>query len=303
MKRKRFEEPEDNSDRWLVSYADFITLIFAFFVMMYSVSSVQEKKLQALSQSVGLALGLNSTSNKIAEVDESIRLPQSPHLGVVVEPVRLTIFPIDLVPIPSMIELINQPELGHTNHSEPLNAIEPHEQQEHESLLKHKQAMSHIAQQLEQKLSSQISQGKIHIAQSNWGISIEINASLLFAPAEAQLSHESLDTLKSIADLLQQQEYLIRIEGHTDDKPIKTPNFPSNWELSSARATGVVRQLIGLGIESKRLSAVGYADTRSLADNKHAEGRNRNRRVQIMIFAEEASKSGTDSSLNTTVSP
>lgn len=297
-KLRRFEEPEENADRWLVSYADFITLIFAFFVMMYSVSSVQEKKLMALSQSVGTALGLTATANALPE---TLNAPLPQLVTRLAEPVKLVVEPINLVPMPPMIELANAPDLLQTLLKEPPSADEQQAHQEQQSLVRHKQAMSHMANQLEQKLAALISQGKIHIVQSNWGISIEINASLLFAPAEAKLSHESLDTLKAIADLLKQQDYLIRVEGHTDDKPIKTPNFPSNWELSSARATGVVRHLIGLGIASKRLSAIGYGDTRALADNAQTEGRNRNRRVQLMVFAEDNLSGSADPSLSAVV--
>lgn len=302
MRRRHFEEPADNADRWLVSYADFITLIFAFFVMMYSVSSVQEKKLLALSQSVGNALGLTATASANA-LTESLSTPLPQLVNIAAEPLKLAVEPISLVPIPPLIEVLAQPELLQTEVIEPPSADEQQAQKEQQSLVRRKQAMSHIAQQLEQKLSALISQGKIHIVQSNWGISIEINASLLFAPAEAKLSHDSLHTLKEIADLLKQQDYLIRVEGHTDDKPIKTPNFPSNWELSSARATGVVRHLIGLGIDSRRLSAIGYGDTRALADNSQSDGRNRNRRVQLMVFAEDNGASGADPSLNSVVSP
>ena len=295
MRRKTFEESNDNADRWLVSYADFITLIFAFFVMMYSVSSVQEKKLLALSQSVGTALGLTANHHTL---HESMANPVPQVLTVLTEPVRVSIDPISLVPMPDLLEVMPQQELLRTPQPESPIASEQQAQQEQQSLKRQKQAMNHIARQLEEKLSTLISQGKIHIVQSNWGISIEINASLLFAPAEAQLSHESLHTLRSIADLLKQQTYLIRVEGHTDDKPINTPNFPSNWELSSARATGVVRHLIGLGIDSKRLSAIGYGDTRALADNSKTEGRIRNRRVQLMVFAEDNPENSKDPGLN-----
>lgn len=280
MSRKRIKDDLDNPDRWLVSYADFITLMFAFFVMLYSVSSVQEKKLFELSQSVGAALGISAATINTAEMEsvdsaliEAILQHASP----------ITIEPINLVAIPTLLETFDQPEIIW----EDPNQSRQHEQQQF--LLRQQYAMNEMVQQLEQNLSSLITEGKIHIVQSNWGISIEINASLLFAPAEAKLNKESRKTLQSIADVLKNQNYSIRVEGHTDDKPIQTPMFPSNWELSSARATGVVRLLIALGIDSNRLSAIGYAQTKPLAENISNEGRIRNRRVQLMVIANENS--------------
>lgn len=287
MTRKKIEDEQDNPERWLVSYADFMTLMFAFFVMLYSVSSVQEKKLQELSQSVGAALGFIPLS----KIQPGRPLPDPSLIPEALNPFSpIAIDPINLVPMPAPIELLNPGTIIQHNNTQqdgPQN-----------SLLRQQQAMQQMAQQLEKNLSSLIEQGKIHIVQSNWGISIEINASLLFAPAEVKLNQESRQTLQSIADVLKQQHYSIRVEGHTDDKPIQTASVPSNWELSSARATGVVRLLIALGIESNRLSAIGYAETRPLADNQTAEGRLRNRRVQMMIYADENHSANAPSSAN-----
>jgi chemotaxis protein MotB len=130
-----------------------------------------------------------------------------------------------------------------------------------------------------------VSQGKVRVTQSNWGISVEINASILFAPAEAKLNPNSVDILQSIAEVLKNDSQLIHVEGHTDDKVINTNQFPSNWELSAARAGSVIRLFIHTGIEAKRLVAIGYADNKPLAPNDSAEGRLRNRRVQLMIMA------------------
>lgn len=286
MRRKQFEDTAEDADRWLVSYADFITLIFAFFVMMYSVSSVQEKKLLALSHSVGQALGLKANNHQGLEMQQtmtmSVPLPEP-----LLPAEHLPINPIQLVELPEPLEVWQATALSRQSLPEPVSEQQQHSQLQQQRFLQHQQAMTQIADQLRSRFADLIAEGKIHVVQSSWGISIEVNASLLFAPADAKLSTASIQTLKSIADLLKKPGYKIRVEGHTDNKPIKTPYFPSNWELSSARATGVLRHLIDLGIEGSRLSAVGYADTRALSDNQSGEGRNRNRRVQLMVFAED----------------
>ena len=288
MMRKFHEDQSDNVDRWLVSYADFITLLLAFFIMLYGVSSLQEKKLQALSQSLGTALGMKPSLH----TGDTTALRESTPEAVLHRLPPLKIDPIELIPMPPPLLV---PELPHTLAEQALNQQQAEQQH---SLLNQQQAMQYMVTQLEHNLAPLINSGKIHIVQSHWGISIEINASLLFAPGEAKLGMESRRTLQSIADVLQQHPYAIRVEGHTDDKPIRNPAFPSNWELSSARATGVVRWLIDLAIDSKRLSAVGYGDTHPVADNDTAEGRLRNRRVQLMILTNDNPLASIDSVQN-----
>ena len=278
MARKRIPEDLESHDRWLISYADFITLLFAFFVVLYAMSSVQEKKFQQFSDSIGQALGSKSrVSLKQTPVVE-LPAPASPlPANAISEPVSTPVLP----PIETSKPLPEPTESLEVQPASP-SSLSPTQQAQIEQA---RAELSGISNQLQQKLAGLINEGKVHISQSNWGIRVEINASILFGPAEAGLNPGSISTLQSIAEVLKDQSQLVHVEGHTDDKAINTLQFPSNWELSSARAASVVRLFIDLGIESRRLATIGYADNHPVASNTTAEGRFRNRRVELMILA------------------
>lgn len=114
-------------------------------------------------------------------------------------------------------------------------------------------------------------------------VRLDVSDRILFAPASADLTAEGLALLDELAALLRAQTFTLSVEGHTDDVPIRTVRYPSNWELASARATEVTRRLIALGIAPDRLRAIGYADTRPRAANDSAAGRARNRRVAFVL--------------------
>ena len=122
------------------------------------------------------------------------------------------------------------------------------------------------------------------MTESGLGVAVEINSSALFASAEAELEPVALPALESIARVLAPLPNDIQVEGHTDNTPIATPRFPSNWELSSARASRVVRLFNDHAVASVRLVAVGYADTRNISPNTTPEGRAQNRRITVMIL-------------------
>ena len=116
-------------------------------------------------------------------------------------------------------------------------------------------------------------------------IKLAMSDSILFFPADATLSHSGEQVLDELALMLKQRPWHILVEGHTDNQPISTPRYASNWELSSSRATSVTRYLIGRGISPQRLSAIGYADTRPITSNEDSIGRGKNRRVALILRA------------------
>jgi len=124
---------------------------------------------------------------------------------------------------------------------------------------------------------------RLKVSRKARGMHLEVRDNVLFAVASAELKPEGLRLLVSLAAILRQHQGIISVEGHTDNKPISSERFPSNWELSSARATTVTRELIAHGLDSKKLRAVGYADTRPLESNSTSEGRARNRRVSLIL--------------------
>ena len=237
--RKRFEEEPDNHERWLVSYADFMTLLFAFFVVMYAISSVNEGKYRVFSNSL-----LNAFGKPRPMLNEpEPQLPQRP---------------MQLLPRP----------------------------RPHDALLRReREQMTGIARDLLKALAPLVTQGKVRVTETSRGVSIEINDSILFAQGEAKLSTESSEVLKAIATILKSDAHAIQVEGHTDNVPISKAQFPSNWELSAVRASGVVRLFIENGIGENRLVAVGHGSNQPAASNDSAEGRMRNRRVQVMILS------------------
>ena len=238
MARRHYEEEHDNHERWLVSYADFITLLFAFFVVMYAISSVNEQKYREFSQSVMAAF--TNTS------------PQ-------VSPVR---------PPPAIL---------------PRTSLR--QRNAEAALRREKEQMTSIARDILKVLAPLVHQGKVRVTQTPRGISVEINASVLFAPGEALLSPESVQALTAVAQVLRRDRHALQVEGHTDNVPISTAAFPSNWELSSVRASSVVRLFLENGIAEKRMVAVGHGANEPLESNDTAEGRQRNRRVQLVILS------------------
>lgn len=235
---KRYEH--DNHDRWLISYADFVTLLFAFFVVMYSISSVNEEKYKSFGEA------LNSAFNKESGAHQAANGPQE----------QSRLFMTDRQTL----------RLG-----EQQRRIQAH--------------MKSLSAGLSQVMSNLIDQRQVSIKQTKRGVEIDISASALFRTGEAALQPGTLEVLRQVAVVLSKEELPIEVEGHTDDVPIATAQFPSNWELSSARASSVVRQLVESGVPAKRLAVVGLASNQPLAPNDSPEGRAMNRRVTITILS------------------
>jgi len=233
--RKKREEDRDNHERWMISYSDFITLLFAFFVVMYATSSVNEGKYRTFGASLSDAF-LNKTSSP----------PKSNRL---------------LPPRPV-------PESGKSLLAE-----------------QRRKKMQGIAQDILSVMTPLVNAGKVRVMQSNIGVTVEINASLLFKSGEADLEPKSVKALQAVAQVLKNDNHDIKVMGYTDDTPISTPSFPSNWELSSARASSVVRLFAANGIDPARMVVEGYADNHPVDSNDTAAGRARNRRVTVMILA------------------
>lgn len=241
-RRKKHEEEHENLERWLVSYADFITLLFAFFVVMYALSVVNEGKYRLLSNSI------------VAAFHKSV--------------VNVDVTPIATQGVPQI--MMNKPSI----------AINPKYEEEKKQ---NKGKMRDIAREVIDALGPLAKDGQVRVTEGLLGITIEINASVLFAPGEAKLAPFATNALSTVAQLIAALSFPIVVEGHTDNIPIATDQFPSNWELSGARASSVVRLFIDNGVAPSRLTATGFADQRPVADNATAEGRQRNRRVAINI--------------------
>jgi chemotaxis protein MotB len=239
MARKSIDRTSegDNHDRWMISYADFVTLLFAFFVVMYSISSVNEDKYKTFRYSLGVAF-----SSPISGVGEA---------------------PQDL--LKTLVDKRNA-RLG--------------EQQR-----KIQERMRNLASGLSMVMAPLIEQHAVSISQTKRGVLVDISAGTLFRTGEAALQPGALDVLHQVAAVLSTEALSIEVEGHSDDVPIATVQYPSNWELSSARASSVARMLIDNGVPEKRMAVVGLAANQPVAPNDSPQNRARNRRVVIMIVS------------------
>ncbi len=246
QRRRSRRESNEHSDRWIVSYADFITLLFAFFVVMYAISTLNESKYRVISDSLLQAFR-----------HERVVTAQTAGLA-----------PINRI----------QPQLAPK--ASPASATAQRAKQ---------QKLRTMASRLGDALQPLLQSGAVRLTQLPHGIAIEINASVLFAPGQAVLQTDSIVALQAAANVLQESDNPIKVEGHTDPLPIANLQYPSNWELSSARASSVVRVFVASGIAASRLTATGYADNRPVESNDTPEGRARNRRVTLMILEDDAS--------------
>ena len=230
----------------MVSYADFITLLFAFFVVMYAISSINENKYKTFGISLGSAFGTATPKQS-----ES-----------------------------SAIHLTEQ-EIYFKSIVDRRDARLADQQR------KQNERMQHLFSTLNQVMDAFVKNGQVTVSQTGRGVMLDINASALFAQGDAALAPAAQKTLAEVASVLVDGEQLIEVEGHTDNLPIRTPIYPSNWELSSARASSVVRLFIDQGVTAKRLTAVGSADNHPVLSNDTPEGRARNRRVTITVLSPE----------------
>jgi chemotaxis protein MotB len=139
------------------------------------------------------------------------------------------------------------------------------------------------AKEIKEALAPLVEQGQVRVTEGALGISVEINASVLFESGEARLQGPAILALRTVGQIMSSTDFPVTVEGHTDNAPINSPLFPSNWELSVSRAASVVRLFIDTGVDPRRLTASGYAEQRPLADNATVEGRQRNRRVSINL--------------------
>ncbi|MGD9786936.1 MAG: flagellar motor protein MotD [Sulfuricellaceae bacterium] len=251
MARRKKHEEHENLERWLVSYADFITLMFAFFVVMYSLSSLNEGKYKVLSESL-----LHAFQNPSSLI---IQKPEMAAGHKVVTPPQVAVIP------------------------KPMTAANVRIKEQEKRL-------KGIAEDVMKVMDPLVKEGQVKITQSERGIAIEINASVLFPSGEAKLTPDSVKVLTAVGQVLTSVDNPVQVEGYTDNIPIKSPLFPSNWELSAARASSVVRLFVENGVDSARLVAVGYGENHPVESNDTPEGRARNRRVAVMILNKEQEK-------------
>ena len=273
MSRKKRSEEHENHERWLVSYADFITLLFAFFVVMYSISSVNEGKYRVLSDSIVAAFRDPARSLQPIQVGDLARTPA--RSDTVIDRSR-PVIDLFTLPLPILPEERSAPERAQQL---------PESRQDAAQQSGIDQASQDLADSIEAAMAELVDEGLIQVRRDKRWIEVEINTSILFTSGSAQLSGQAQPVLRELAGKLQPLSNIIHVEGFTDNVPINNFEFISNWELSAARAASVVHLFTRLGIDPQRLAAVGYGEYRPVASNDTPEGRARNRRVVLVIMS------------------
>jgi chemotaxis protein MotB len=283
-RRRRHSEEHENHERWLVSYADFITLLFAFFVVMYSISSVNEGKYRVLSETLSAVFVATPTADDPIQIGERLRelatddsTPLAPSMlaGASGEATEASTHVGD----GTQDKPRDGPAQGPEDGAADSGADEaPFERFGRDGAAT--RAIDEITLAMQEYLDGDLMQ----INRVGDRIEIEMKEQMLFPSGTARLTPEALKPLRALAESLKRLPSHLQIEGHTDNIPIATADFPSNWELSAARAASVVHYLARQGIEPYRLAAVGLGEHRPIADNETARGRAANRRVTVVIL-------------------
>jgi chemotaxis protein MotB len=249
MARRKHVEEHVNHERWLVSYADFITLLFAFFVVMYSISQINESKYRVLSNTLTDAFNQPELQVHPIQVGETAKSN-----------------PLNLVQLSAMAIKDKEGQGGSERDTDELT-----------------EQFKNISNKIEQALGDLIKQNMVTLRGNEQWLEIEMRSSLLFDSGDATLSNKALELLGQISEILREEKTPVRVEGFTDNVPIHSVRFPSNWELSSARAAAVVQLFIEEGLDPTQLMATGYGEFQPIAGNDTPEGRTKNRRVVLMI--------------------
>jgi chemotaxis protein MotB len=247
LKKPHGEEEKENEDRWLLTYADLITLLMAFFVIMYALSRVDKEKFKAIAQSLA------------------------------------SVFPV------SSATFVPLPGIGGQKGTKPVSIMrKPPESPPTTPPGRpaEKTAMEKLADQFQQLVEAEGLGGSVTVSPSPSGrkLMVRLSESLLFEPGKAELAPQALELINKIAAIIAAADKPVRVEGHTDNVPISTVQFQSNWELSTARASSVIRYMIDkFHFTPELLSASGYGEYRPVAPNDTPEDRAKNRRVEFVI--------------------
>ena len=258
MGRKRHEE-HANHERWLISYADFITLLFAFFVVLYSSSQVDKRKVGKLAMAIQVAfqqMGAFPTSNTKLPLSESEPMPFQ------------DVQAVENISRSQDLQRFVQPHDGSLS-----NAVLPGQ-------------IRGIQEAIEKALAPEIGRHVVEITQQREGLVISLRELGFFESGSATMRRSSADAVERLVDVLRDRPEMLRIEGHTDNVPIHTAQFKSNWELSTARAIELLRIFItDYKLSPDRLTVSGYGEYHPVDTNATTEGRGHNRRVDIVVIA------------------
>jgi chemotaxis protein MotB len=277
MARTQKHEDHVNHEAWAIPYGDLLTLLLAFFVVMYAVSSVNEGRYRVLADSLSQAFGGPPKSM------QPIQLGDKPQKGSQADALFNT---------PSMRGFEKEPSRLQSGRAGVRNGGSqpaPHSQGELSKTVLGgaPEALKKMSDAVRAAMKDLIRRNLVSVRRNEHWLEIEIRADILFASGVSNVAPGAEPVLRQLADILKPFPNPLRIEGHTDNLPIATARFPSNWELSAARAASVVHLFMETGVEPTRMSVAGFGEYRPAGDNATPEGRNRNRRVVVVVMADD----------------
>ncbi|HEX5458662.1 MAG TPA: flagellar motor protein MotD [Steroidobacteraceae bacterium] len=295
-RRRKHQEEHENHERWAIPYGDLLTLLLAFFVVMYSISSVNAGKYRVLSDSLYAAfrgeprtLEPIQVGHKRAGSGADIRVSIVQQAMLKGQP-RSLLAPVPLaIATPSPLSSYHDslPPPGNTNGVKAATGPAEDAQAQAAAIM-----LTRVADDVAKAMAPLVKKNLVVVRRKQSWIEVEIRTDILYPSGSAQLSPSAVGIIRRLADVLARFPNPVRVEGFTDDVPIRTVQFYSNWELSAARAGSVVHVLSDRGVARDRLAVVGFADQHPVASNSTAAGRNANRRVTVVILSSEPGAPG-----------
>ena len=263
--RQKPPEKHPNHERWIISYADFTTLLLATFVVMYAVSSINSSKFQEMAEAFSTAF-----MGKITQIQATgLAAGHNAPFQNMPSPVRTPVITRD-------VQVKNLP---------------PALRQEIE---RRAERLDKAYKELTKLLGGMIEKGQVRVSLQSLGVIVDINSVLLFNSGKAELTPEAVGIVDQVAGVIKELNYPIQVNGFTDTKPIRNEQFNSNWDLSAARAMAVVKRLASVGIDPTLLVGAGYGEYHPIAPNDTPEGMATNRRVSIVVVSPVESQATGD---------
>ena len=281
MARKHQHEDHVNHEAWAIPYGDLVTLLLAFFVVMYAVSSVNEGKYRVMADAMASAFGGPPRTITPIQLGET-QLRGSSFDRPSLQTAAAKSGPASMTPVSSVRvrQLLDMP-----NFARPPRAPEQSAIAARRAARDRDQQLTALGAKIQDALTELVRQKLVTVRRGRTFLEVEIQSDILFASGAAAPSALATSTVRKLAAVLRATPNAVRVEGYTDDLPIRTAQFGSNWELSAARAAGVVHVLIDEGVGAGRLAVVGYGQHQPIANNATPAGRNANRRVLLVILA------------------
>ncbi len=265
-KRHKRHEDHQNHEAWAIPYGDLVTLLLAFFVVMYAVSSLNEGKYRVLSDALTAAFRGPPRTPDPVQIDKKPSGRGGPARTPGVMP-------------RSMLQTRGDAQPRQDPITKPLGDGELE--------------LNRIAREVEEALADLVAKDLVTVRRQRQWVEVEIRTDILFASGDAHVAPKALPILTRVATIMRGLAHPLRVEGHTDNVPIRTAAYPSNWELSAARAASVVHLFMTLGVDPQRMEISGFGEHRPRAENMTAAGRDQNRRVLIIVLDPSLREPGT----------